>query len=116
MHELSICMGMLKQVCDLARQHQAQYVQSISLQLGPLSGVEAELMQQVFPIASAGTLAEGAQLLIQTMPVRVRCNQCDAESDVKLNKLSCPNCGNWQTQLISGDEMILSSIQFASQH
>ncbi|MDH5484693.1 MAG: hydrogenase maturation nickel metallochaperone HypA [Gammaproteobacteria bacterium] len=116
MHELSICQSMLKQVCDVARQYHAPHVHSVRIQLGPLSGIEADLLKQVFPIASSGTLADGAELLIQTMPVRVLCKHCNAAFDVQINQLGCPVCGDTHTQLVSGDEMILDSVQLAGHH
>ncbi|GBE08062.1 MAG TPA: hydrogenase maturation nickel metallochaperone HypA [Gammaproteobacteria bacterium] len=111
MHELSICQSMLKQVNALARKHSASQVQSIHLQIGPLSGIEAELLMQSFPLVSAGTIAEGAELHIEKLPVRIRCQLCNKDSNVSVNQLICPHCGDSATQLLSGDEMFLHSIK-----
>ncbi len=111
MHELSICQGLMRQVTAIAQQHHARSVSLIRLRIGPLSGVEPELLMQAFPIASAGTVAANATLTVERQAVRVRCRQCGAETEATANRLVCGECGHWQTQLVSGDEMILQSVE-----
>ena len=111
MHELSICHALINQVEAVAEKHNAGNVISISIGIGPLSGVEAALLKNAYPLASTGTVAEHAELIIENLPVRVRCKQCNKESSVPLNKLLCLHCGDWQTTLISGDELLLMSIE-----
>ena len=111
MHELSVCQALLGQVENLAREHRAKGVAKIVLQIGPLAGVESRLLQEAFPIASAGGVADRAELLIESLPIRIRCEQCGEESEASANRLLCGACGDWHTQLISGDEMLLASIE-----
>jgi len=110
-HELSICQALLNQVEAIALAHHAKNIASIVVAIGPLSGVEIQLLKNAYPVASAGTVAESAELIIEQMPIRVKCNQCGAESEATLNKLVCGQCGDWQTRLISGDELMLMSVE-----
>jgi len=96
MHELAVCQALMEQVEQIAARQQAVNVARIVLQLGPLSGVEAGLLQQAFPIASAGTLA---------------CEVCGMISDATVNNLVCGECGDWHTSLVSGDEMLLQTVE-----
>jgi len=111
MHELSVCQGMLQQVSRIAAQHDAGRVERIVVRIGPLSGVEPELLRNAFPLARAGTVAEEAELCIETLPVRVRCDRCGEETDARPNRLLCGACGDYHTRLVSGDELILASVQ-----
>ncbi len=111
MHELSICQSLMTQVESIALEHKAQNVTSITVAVGALSGVEAELLKNAYPIASAGTVAENAELIVETLPVRVKCSQCGSESDATPNKLICKECGDWRTTLVSGDELMLMSVE-----
>jgi hydrogenase nickel incorporation protein HypA/HybF len=111
MHELAICQSLISQVESIALEHDAQSVMSIVVGMGPLSGVEAQLLKNAYSIASAGTLAENAELIIEFLPIRVKCNQCGRESDALPNKLLCKQCGDWRTTLISGDELLLMSVE-----
>jgi hydrogenase nickel incorporation protein HypA/HybF len=111
MHELSVCQSLLSQVKDIAAERQAYAVSSITIGIGALSGVEPQLLKSAYSIASAGTIAEHAELIIEHRPIRVRCNQCGSESDALANKLICKECGDWRTTLISGDELLLMSVE-----
>ena len=111
MHELSVCQALLRQVETIAQEHEASGVEKIVLRIGPLAGVEPRLLQDAFPIARAGTVADGAKLVIEALPLRVRCDSCGAESDAAPNRLLCGACGDWHTRVISGDEMLLASVE-----
>lgn len=110
MHELSVCEGLMRQVVEVAARHGADRVERLLLHVGPLSGVEPHLLADAFPFVSAGTLAEGAELVIESQPVRVECRSCGAESSASANRLICGVCGDWKTRLVSGDELLLISV------
>lgn len=111
MHELSVCQSMLVQVERIAQQHQANRVTSVTLHIGPLSGIEPGLLQQAFTLARAGSVAEQATLVIESLPIRIKCATCGRESEATPNRLLCDHCGDYHTQLISGDEMLLASVE-----
>ena len=111
MHELSVCQALIRQIQDIAREQQAVAVTSVKLLIGPLSGVEPDLLKQAFPLASVGSVAETAQLVIEKLSIHVRCESCGAETVVEPNKLVCGTCGDWHTRLLSGDEMLLASVE-----
>lgn len=111
MHELSVCLSLIEQVESIARQHGATRVERILLRIGPLSGVEAPLLRNAYPLAAAGTIAETAALDIQPAPIRVRCRDCSAETEATANHLVCARCGGIRTQLLSGDELLLANLE-----
>lgn len=111
MHELSVCLALLDQVQTIAREHRASGVERILLHVGPLSGIEPPLLKNAYPLAAAGTIAEAAVLDIESIPVRVRCNECGAKTAVAPNRLVCGRCGGFRTRVISGDEMLLAKLE-----
>ncbi|MGD8909851.1 MAG: hydrogenase maturation nickel metallochaperone HypA [Chromatiales bacterium] len=111
MHELSVCQAMMAQVEEIAAREGASAVSAIVVRIGPLSGVVPDLLQQAFTIARAGTLATAAELITELQPIRIRCLECDAESEVQPNRLLCGACGSYRTQVISGDELLLASVE-----
>jgi hydrogenase nickel incorporation protein HypA/HybF len=115
MHELAICQALLSQVEEIAQQNRAVRVTRIDLKIGPLSGVVPVLLQRTFLVARHGTLAEEAVLATEEMPPRVRCQGCGMESVVPTNKLLCPNCGDYHTTLLGGDELILASLELQTE-
>ena len=116
MHERSVCQEIITQVNDIAFQNQATAIESITLQVGPLSGVEAPLLKQAFPFAATQTVAENAKLIIEELPVIVECKQCGSQSTVVPNKLICGQCGDYHTQLVRGDEMLLTSVELTREN
>ena len=114
MHELSVCLALLEEVKRVAAENDADNVSRIVVTIGPLSGVEADLLRNAYPLAAAGTLAENAELEIEPAEVIVRCSQCGEESAATPNKLLCGECGDYRTNLVSGDEMILTRVEMNS--
>jgi hydrogenase nickel incorporation protein HypA/HybF len=114
MHELSVCQALIQQVEKVALARNARVVIEINVQIGPLSGVESRLLQQAFSIACAGTIADGARLNLTSMPVSVRCRSCDQVSNVLPTRLVCGHCGDWRTSIISGDDLLLTTVEIAT--
>ncbi|MCB1378075.1 MAG: hydrogenase maturation nickel metallochaperone HypA [Alphaproteobacteria bacterium] len=111
MHELAVCERLIEKVSALAVEHQAARVTRIVLQVGPLSGIEAIQLAQAFSIARCGTVAQEAELEIQTSPIVVFCPRCDIETEAAVNYMLCARCGGWQVEIKSGTELILKSMQ-----
>jgi len=110
-HELSICQALIEQVAAVARKEGALQVVQVRVGIGPLSGVEPQLLQQAFQLARAGSIAATASLLIDHLPVRVSCRECGQETGAEVANLACGNCGDWHTELVSGDEMLLTQVE-----
>lgn len=111
MHELSVCYALLQSVERIVAERNADSVSTIVLKIGPLSGIEVPLLRRAYPLAAKGTVAESAQLIFETGDVIVRCNQCGSETAVPANRLLCTSCGDFRTQLVSGDEMLLQRVE-----
>jgi len=112
MHEMSICLSLLEEVERQAgRQYPGQPVQKVVVAIGPLSGVESQLLQRAFSIAQPGTIASTATLTIELTDVIVWCGQCCARTAAAPNALLCGRCGTWRVELKSGDELLLKRIE-----
>ena len=101
----------MDQVVQIALEQQATRVAEIILQIGPLSGVEPHLLERAFLLVSAGTLAEHSTLEIKPQAIEVECSKCGQQTPAISNRLVCGACGDWKTRLISGDEMLLESVE-----
>jgi len=111
MHEMAICQGLMSQVEQIAREKGAERVEHIVLSIGPLAGVEPELLNRAFEVARMDTVAETAELEIETGPVVVECRSCGAKGEAKVNRLLCPSCGGWKVNLVQGDELLLMRLE-----
>lgn len=111
MHELSVAQALVEQIDGIVRAHDAEAAASFQVRIGPLSGVVPELLAAAFGLAAAGSVAAQATMELLEAPVKVRCQTCGAETEAAMNRLLCGACGDWHTQLISGDELILESME-----
>ena len=122
MHELAVAQALVEQVEAVIQQHQANHdhdasasdawrASLIRVRIGPLAGVVSDLLATAFPLAAAGSRAEHAVLEFAHAPIQVRCQTCGAETEAAMNRLICGACGDWHTQIISGDELLLESVE-----
>ena len=111
MHELAVAQALVEQVDAVIDQHQAGCATAIRVRIGPLAGVVPELLATAFPLAAAGSRMEGAELEFTHAPIRVHCQTCGAETEAAMNRLICGACGDWHTQIVSGDELLLESVE-----
>lgn len=111
MHEMSVCQALLEQVECVARERGAGAVKSVRVCIGPLAGVEPSLLEQAYLVARMGTVAESSRLLIDSAPLRVKCEVCGTETEAAPNCLVCATCGDHHTRLLGGDEMMLMDVE-----
>lgn len=122
MHELAVAQALVEQVDAVINQHQASHDNDASssdawratfirVRIGPLAGVVPELLATAFPLAAAGSRMQHAALEFAHAPIQVRCQSCGAETEAAMNRLICGACGDWHTQIISGDELLLESVE-----
>ena len=111
MHEMSICQALMDQVERIAGEQGASRVDKIVLSIGPLAGVEPELLSRAYEVACLQTIAENAELEIETGPIVVECRKCGASGEAGVSRLVCPSCGDWQVNLTQGDELLLLRLE-----
>ena len=110
MHERSLVQSLLSQVEHLSAQHDAVAVDSVTVELGPLSGVEAELIRSAYSDLAALRFRNEPELIIREVPLRVRCRSCGRQSTVLDLVLQCSGCGSTRVHITSGDAFCLVDI------
>ena len=111
MHELAVCQALIDQVERVSRENGGRRVVSVTVAVGALSGVEGKLLEHAFPLAAAGTVAGQASLVVESIPVRVRCRTCHTESEAEPNRLVCGTCRDWRVDVVAGEELLLQRIE-----
>jgi hydrogenase nickel incorporation protein HypA/HybF len=110
-HELSICQALLTQVAGIAAGHGGGAVARITIEVGPLAGVDAAQLAGTFEVMRAGSCAAQAALVIESSGVVVECMSCHARSAAAPNRLLCGECGGYRTQVVAGDELRLRRVE-----
>ena len=76
MHEASIVAGMMNILKDEARRHNVSRITRVRLSVGLFTAVEPKTLEACFELYAEGTVAEGAELDITTVPAEGRCLDC----------------------------------------
>ncbi len=105
MHELSIANSILDTVRAEAAQRPGARLTKVGLRVGELAGVDPDSLDFCFNVLVTGTELAPLALEIETRPRRQRCPQCDCTFRVVDFNISCPDCGNPETDCIGGDEL-----------
>jgi hydrogenase nickel incorporation protein HypA/HybF len=112
MHEMAIIQGMLDIVESEAREHQSPRVEKIKLLIGEFAGVVREALEFAFEVARQGTLAQDAELEIEIVPLRKRCNVCGSDRISGGFDLLCEKCLS-PVEIVAGREMRIDYIDLA---
>jgi hydrogenase nickel incorporation protein HypA/HybF len=65
----------------------------------------------MFEAVAHGTVAEGAALKVNVLPVRHHCQNCGADFDGSAKDLPCPECEHPHTELMGGEEIRVLEVQ-----
>jgi len=112
MHELAVSLALIDEAERVAREHGAKGIAHLRVLIGPLSGVDGELLARAYTVARVGsTLTAEATLEWIPSVIAVCCEQCGTTSEVAVQRLLCGVCGSWQTHVVSGTELTLQSVE-----
>jgi hydrogenase nickel incorporation protein HypA/HybF len=92
-----------------ARAHRASAVHRVTVRVGEASGVDVELLETAYSTFRERTLCAQAELCVDVVPVRWRCEQCGSAA-VAGQVLRCTRCYS-RMRLAEGDELVLDRIE-----
>lgn len=110
MHEASLVQSLLAQTAAIMEQHGGRSVESIRVEVGPLSGVEPLLVKSAFERMCDSTPCRGAILTLEEVPLSARCRRCGAEFKIEAFRFVCPFCESTLLQVTKGDEFRLLDV------
>lgn len=111
MHELGIVFHIIRSVEDVARQNNVRRVTAVTLELGEVSGVLEDYLQDCWNWAvSKSDLMGGARLQVAVIPAKTLCEDCGMVYPTVAHGRTCPGCGSGHTHLIQGNETMIRDI------
>lgn len=115
MHELAVTENILKIILKHAEDNRVSQVVSITLHIGELSDLEDQWLQHYFDYLSKNTAADGARLIIEKLPIELKCNSCSITFPIKKTDLGqsvCPGCGAESNfSLVSGRQYYIKEME-----
>lgn len=110
MHEMGITQGILTSAFEAARNAGCTRIDRITISVGEMTEIVDFALQFAFEALTPETMAEGAELVINQVPAKSRCNDCGNEYDHDRFQMLCPACGSLSVELIQGRELQIDSI------
>jgi len=110
MHEMSVAMSLIELACDEAERLAPARVQALHVRIGVLTALVPDALRFSFELASASTPIEGAQLVVEEVPLVIACAMCAAEVQAEAPSCACPRCGGPGT-IVSGREIELRALE-----
>lgn len=111
MHETALVAGILRIVNEEAARHGAARITRVKLQVGLLAAVEPVTLTSCFSLYAEGTVAEGAGLDVEMLPMHGTCRACGRDIELAVRRFVCPACGAVALDLDGGNEMRIASIE-----
>jgi len=112
-HEFGFAMQIFKVVEATARRYNAKRITAVYLEIGELTLIVPQLLKESFKMATKGSIAEGAELIIEQVPGRIRCRDCGKEGTVTLTEeaqltglqlFRCQHCQSPNTEVLEGSK------------
>ena len=115
MHEMSIAQSIADIVLSTASRHDAARVLGVKIQAGRMRGIVPEQLSFCFTFMVRGTIAEGAELVVEEVPIRTRCRRCQRVFEVEDLRFLCPGCGSGDLETLSGMELMVRDIEISDE-
>ena len=110
MHEIGIVRSMCRTVLDYMEENNVAAISEIVCEVGELSLVIPQYVEELFPPVAQGTPLEGAKLILETVPGMAECDDCDEIFNVIEHEGYCPNCGSFEKTVLTGKDFTIKEI------
>jgi len=115
MHELSVTENLLALAGEHCRKAGGKRVTELRIVIGRLSTFIDDSISFYWDLIAKGTPCEGARLVFERVPARLRCLDCRTEYELPGDLTPCPGCGGSRIEVVAGTEFRLDSIVIEDQ-
>jgi len=110
MHELSLANEVIDLASREAKKNHIDSVSEIVIEIGDLSGVEADIFQSALEMIVKDTILENAALHLIRTSGQGKCNACNKDFEMKNRLDVCPVCSCFPSEISGGQEFRVLSI------
>ena len=110
MHEMSLVRSLLQLVDQVLAENHAATAKVIEIEIGPLSGVEPDLVRGAFEQLAIHSRWHETELVIAESCLVVECLECQSETELTDFVFRCDQCNSGKVQVIQGDQFRCLSV------
>ena len=112
MHELGLVFHMVDLLEKVGEENELTHIERVVLDLGEVSGVLVDQLQDCWKWASAKSeVLTGAVLGVNQLPAVTICNDCGRTYPTVAHGRICPHCESPNTVLVSGNQMEVREVE-----
>ena len=111
MHEVSVVSDIVSAILKELEKYNVERVEEVVLVVGDMTSLGEDQLEFAYEIVTKETKLEGSKLVIEHEKIRVKCNDCGYEGEVRMLEsdygehtipiLSCPKC-NGKVKVTAG--------------
>ena len=111
MHELSLAMETVELVKREAKKTGVTLIREILIEVGNLSGVEADAFEFALELMVKGSMLENSTIHLIRTPGKGKCTACNLEFIMRQRLDTCPECNSFPSKISGGENfMVLSMV------
>jgi hydrogenase nickel incorporation protein HypA/HybF len=114
-HEFALTESLVDIVLNLPELRPGFRVKQVVVRAGKLTAIVPEAMQTAFVVLSKDTPLEEAQLVIEQVPVKVCCLDCQRSFELEEPVFVCPHCFRRRLDVLAGDELLVDSVEIVQE-
>ena len=114
MHEMGIAQQLVNIALDaIPDDIESPRVEKMNLRIGKLAAVVEHSLTFCLEVITKDTPLEGAEVVIEDVPVTIRCLTCNKEWETDSPMFKCPDCEDGEVKMMTGREIEISSMELA---
>ncbi len=107
---MTLAIQAIRTVLEFAGDNDIEEIDTVVLEIGELSLVVPEYMEQAYYAAVPKTMLEGSKLRIDVVPGNGICRDCGKVYNIVENKGVCPKCQSHDKDVLCGEEFNIKEI------
>lgn len=119
MHELAMATSMVEAIVDTAEKNNAIEITEAVLDIGELTMLNPEQLRFMMDVVREGTIFEGAEIIINMIPIEIECENCGFKGMIKTDEntdhimvaATCPECNTTRVHVTQGRECTVKTIK-----
>ena len=110
MHEFSLAIEVINLAQREAEKNMARSIQEITIEVGDLSGVEADAFESALELLVKDSILENSDINIVRTSWKGKCNACNNEFEMSHRTATCPKCQCFPSEISGGEEFRVVSL------